>query len=395
MNNLKSILLFSAIIAFALKLNAQCSYTPGPSNVTMCSSDGVVIGGTASSCACVVWQPETGLSDPKVSPTRATPSATTTYTVTVLDKDFNVVGEQTITVEVNQNEIIEDFSANPECCFNVGESLNQYNLGITTVPPGLEANIDISPASVWPTILGQTTNNITLSNTCGDETLEKEISISVANENIKSEINIDLVKFVQNVDEAIEKIEKIGSVAKAAGCKSKTEDATTIGDPSGGVKFTEYYKCCKTGTCTGIQAAMEGEIYLSRSVGIDCTFPLPYWRVPYISEFNVIFNFGAGVTASGTGKIECLQGDVCAKIVPKASLTVGVNYELLSGILAKAVFGSTIDISIKGAPTICLNGPSSIGNITPCADVKLHGSIEVFTFATVWSGEYKLIEGCK
>ena len=73
----------------------------------ICSGDMVTIGWEGCDDCCYSWQPATGLDDAKSSNPSANPTSTTTYTLTVVGKDFSFMDTDDMEVKVANVEEVE------------------------------------------------------------------------------------------------------------------------------------------------------------------------------------------------------------------------------------------------------------------------------------------------
>ncbi|MBK8807414.1 MAG: hypothetical protein IPO21_12525 [Bacteroidales bacterium] len=377
-----------------LKAETNCNYTPGKSHIYMCSAEGVTIGGTLSGCgAYPEWSPTTGLENPYSVQTKAKPTSTTVYTLKIYDDELNLVATQSVTVEVDKSKIVEEILSSPECCFARGEGLNTSNLNITTVPPGLEENIKIEPSSV-PAGVGSPYNvPVTLTNTCGDESLKKNISISAVDEDVEASLGtkyIDIDELVKKIDETLDKIFGVVEDLPKGPCEAKASKTN-------GLKVSLYKKCCKKNTsCTGIVDGMK----VSGSVGVtgsfSCSFDIPYANVPYISTFYVSAGISASVSAAVDYKYECAQNEFCVSIKPSASLEIKAGYKALDGYLIDANIESVVGVEIKNLPQWCPIGNPAPSNAQICVNVTLEGTVTLLSGVVTEGFSYKLIQDkCK
>jgi hypothetical protein len=128
---------------------AQLTVNAG-SPVSICLGSNVIIGGSPTASGTFgysySWAPTAGLNNPTVSNPTASPTTTTTYTVTVLD---SLAGTQTSTIVVTVLPIPSVAANSASICG--GEIANLYASGADTYvwnPSGLTtSSIDVSPAS--------------------------------------------------------------------------------------------------------------------------------------------------------------------------------------------------------------------------------------------------------
>ena len=79
----------------------------GADKAVCIATSGVQIGGSGCNGCCYSWQPTTGLSDAKILNPTATPTTTTTYTLTVVGPDFSFKDTDDMKVEVAEIDKIQ------------------------------------------------------------------------------------------------------------------------------------------------------------------------------------------------------------------------------------------------------------------------------------------------
>ncbi len=101
---LKKVYLFLLIMVPGV--NVAMAQESAGEDKTICNSDGVVIGfGQENPAHCYQWNPETGLSNPRILHPVANPSTTTNYTLTVVGEDFVYTNVTSMTVFVKEAEV--------------------------------------------------------------------------------------------------------------------------------------------------------------------------------------------------------------------------------------------------------------------------------------------------
>lgn len=100
---MKKYLIIIALNLLSLSLWGQADAGP---DVVICNETPVQIGVETSDTynKCFKWSPETGLEDPNSPTTMANPASTTTYTLTVIDENFNTTTDE-VEVKVSVGEI--------------------------------------------------------------------------------------------------------------------------------------------------------------------------------------------------------------------------------------------------------------------------------------------------
>lgn len=382
MKTLKFFILFSILTHTAY---SQCTYTPGPSTIELCNDNGVVIGGSLGCNACIKWTPATGLDDPHKLNPRANPQNTTVYTLELFDDEFNSIGGQSVTVIVDRNKQITAISASPECCYKRGDALNANNLNITTTPAGLEHNVEIDPSSVPADLLTRSVYNVnvTLKNTCGDQTLERTTTITAVDEDIEVGAGTSRVDPEQILNDAIEAIDRALGILPPNPCSpsiSPTNGAT--------VKFSN--KCCKDGgTCDGVTGNVKVTGSVGVTGGIECNFP--FAGIPYIASLDARL----GVNASGTVSLEyeynCANHNVCFELKPSASIYGGIAGRVLGGVLLDAALVIVASAEVKDGLKWCTgNSPPSTAQL--CGNIAVEGSVVFLSGVASETISYKIIQ---
>lgn len=162
-------------------------------NPTVCSGSSTTLSATCSAnCTGIsyAWTPSSGLSSTSGASVTATPSVTTTYTVSG-NIGANCTGTQTVTVTVNQLNTVTSASSNPTICINSAISpvitfttTGATGIGLPTgLPSGVSASFSGSTISIsgTPSASGTFNYSIPLLGGCGTVNATGTITVNSIN----------------------------------------------------------------------------------------------------------------------------------------------------------------------------------------------------------------------
>ncbi len=335
----------------------------------VCEGESVTLGTENSSDKCYIWEPTTGLSDPRSGMPEANPTETTTYTLTVIGSNFSSRTTDQVKVTIVD---LESVSAEPKiCCWKKGDPITKDQFEITIDPPSVKSQIEVSVLSptTAPAVTFATGEvEVTLRVTCGTNTEDITTTIKVVDEDF--EISHTPTEFSGDILES--KLQRFASYLPGP--------CTPSVSISGGLTFAGGKLCCPDGSeC--IKSYFKPSGSASLAGGISCALPVPY-RIPYVAEANIIVGVGLNGAAEASIKTGCTpeENEFCFELKAGGSITGGVGVDVLGGKLIEAqlvVIGSAsfpVLKKCKGSPT------ETFGSL--CGKVDVEGSV---TFASFYS----------
>jgi hypothetical protein len=284
----------------------------------ICPGTSTPIGNPGEYGVCYAWSPETGLSDPHSPNPIASPSTTTTYTITVVGANFSFTANDQVTVTVVDN--ITGITVTPiKCCWAEGEPFLWTDFDINTIPGDMQSqitNVTFSPSSAPGIPLAATENvnvTVTVTTDCGGTTREHSQVVTVAVINEDFEVSSSQSVELANIGRVKDLVEKVVNMFKFAPLCEPDATFTLDGSTSAGVM------CCPAEDgCVRAKATVEGS--LNTSASITCDFPLP--PVPVL---NIRVMGGAGISGSVSFETQCKDIEICFTLQGSASVGGGLS----------------------------------------------------------------------
>lgn len=371
------IIMLACISCFSQEIQAIAGQ-----DTSICLGDAVQIGSDGIGLACYYWTPATGLDDPSLPNPTASPTETTTYTLTVIGEGFS--GKATSQVTVTVVEEIIGFSAiTDRCCWKEGEEIKVEDFKFATVPPNLHGTIEVLTPQTDPTlILLDDQIEAKFKFSCFTDEKETSVNISVVNE-AKIEVN-------PLANEELEKEmglfkNKMNTLTnwlnKYSPCDAEAQILPSVKKTLGRKCCPDSEKCVKEvegieGAVT-FQASTECEIELS-------DIPLPYFKLLKGFEIELLAEVSGSMTLKGEDT--CEDTDICFEAALNGALQGVLEFD--ADFLADDVL--EVGIGVRGdliLPNVqyCFNtGDFSFKN-KPGKNCQFGGSVSIVGMLELYS----------
>jgi hypothetical protein len=308
----------------------------------------------------------------------ASPSATTTYTLTIVGDDFTYYSTDAVEVNVGT---LNNITISPKCCYKANDVLKPEMINIVTDPPGYESFVTFNPPNV-PTsaLLATYQSSIMVEATCGvsGTPIQMPLTLDVINENIATQVGVGIpsiaefnwasviTKIVQN----LEKIEKVmQGLPVPTPCPFKLTHSLAA-------NYKTSYMCCPSASPSCQKEKYKITVQYKPCYSTSCDFF--FYGVPYVAALNLRVIAGACVVFSGAYNTGCDEGQFCLGASGELTLGGGISATILGG----SVINSALLLVAKGTtPSLQICFPSNdVTSTGPlCVDLKVTGDVTLIS----------------
>ena len=269
------------------------------------------------------------------------------------------------------------------CCVKRGDPITPslFDIQVITDPPdcplGCSFSFDPPRAETGISILSRDID-VRVTATCGDEVIEKTVTVHAINEDRTGSIEFDLGwtsgGLLDKIDNAIDGI--------SSDPRQTATSTTTPLETDKGLTIETGILCCPNqDDCRGRKVKVTGS--LSSSLG-SIRKDFPFAGIPYVASANVRVFASGKMELAVSGETTCDLPKICGSANVSASIGGGLSATLFNGSVADASLTLRANVTGKHPLNVCFDADviTAKGGAL-CFNIKAVGEVKLFSLVSV------------